>query len=120
VVQVRQCRCVGARALRRRVVQLLLSLALVVLDVARGLLRLVASDGADDGILLAGKAVDTALYVRLALSGLDLSLAGDVLLAARVDPGLRACDVADGLDDGALGGVELAGRLGGLVGHGIG
>ncbi len=71
----------------------------------------VASDGADDGVHLAGDAVDGALDVVLRLGGVVLGLALDVLFPARLLPGLGAGQVADGLDNGALERVVLAGSL---------
>lgn len=61
----------------------------------RGLLRLVTSDGTDDRVLLALDALLGALDVLLALGGLDLGLAGGVLLAAGVGPGGCASEVSD-------------------------
>ena len=71
----------------------------------------VASDSADDAILLALDAVDGTLSVALRLGGLDLGLTGSVLLLAGLGPGVGACHVADGLDNGTLDGVVLAGGL---------
>jgi hypothetical protein len=105
-------------------VDFLLSLALVVADVAwipvstrskcrcqsrltRSFLRAVSSDGTDDGVLLADDTVLGSLSVALSLSSLVLGLAGGVLLLARLLPGSSAGDIADGLDDVALGAVEL-------------
>ena len=118
----------------RALVEVLLELALVVAGVAysssgsafeptqvhdasarewltRDLLFAVARDGADDSVLLAADAVRGALDVALGLGGLVLGLALGVLLLARLGPGFGAGQVADGLDGGALEGVELASGL---------
>ena len=71
----------------------------------------VAGNGADDGVLLATKAVGSALDVGLGLGGLVFDLALGVLLLARLRPGGRTSDITDGLDDGTLEGVVLAGDL---------
>lgn len=94
-------------------VELLLRLALIVLEVSygrmisasihiarpnertRGLLRTVASDGADNRVLLALDTVHRALSIALSLGSLGLGLAGRVLLRARLLPGLEAGHVAD-------------------------
>jgi len=72
-----------------------------------GLLRGITSDSTDDGVLLASDAVGGALDVALSLSSLVLGLALGVLLLSGALPFSRADDIADGLDDVALGGVEL-------------
>jgi hypothetical protein len=84
----------------RLLVDVLLELALVVADVAGGLLLAVAGDGTDDRVLLADNAVGGALDVALGLCGADLSLACGVLLLARVGPGGGASDVADLEEEG--------------------
>ena len=68
----------------------------------------VAGQRADDGILLARDAVRRALDVRLGLGGFVLRLARSVLLLPGLGPRGSAGNVADGLDDGALDGVELS------------
>jgi hypothetical protein len=108
--------------------------------VPRGLLFAVASHGADDGILLPGYTVRSALGVPSSLAGGNLSFASlqgeevstqpqssrprqgkksnrtyRVLLLAALLPRLGTSEVAECLDDGALDGVVLAGGLGGGV-----
>lgn len=77
----------------------------------RSLLGAIASDGTDNLVLLAANAVLGALCVSLSLSLLVLGLALSMLLLARVCPGCGASGVTNGLDDVALGGVELAGSF---------
>lgn len=60
-----------------------------------GLLRLVAGDRADDGVLLAGDAVGGALDVALGLRGVVLGLALGVLLLPGLLPRGRTGEVAD-------------------------
>lgn len=75
------------------------------------LLLAVASDCTNDGVDLAADAVGGALDVLLCLSGVVLCLALGMLVLAGLGPGGGAGEVADGLDDGALQGVELASGL---------
>lgn len=70
-------------------------------------MRPVASDGADDGILLSANAVDDTLSVAFRLGSFVLALACGVLLFTRLLPGSGAGQVADTFDDVALGGMEL-------------
>ena len=57
-----------------------------MLDVALGLLGLVAGDGSDDGVLLALKAVGGALSVALSLGSGDFRFPSGVLLLASSGP----------------------------------
>lgn len=77
----------------------------------RNLLAAVASNGTDDGILLAADAVDGALSVALGLGGVIFGLALDVLLLAGLLPARGTGKVADGLDGITLDGVILASGL---------
>lgn len=81
----------------------------------RDLLLLIARDRADDRVLLAFHTVGDALGVVLRARGGHLGLAVVVLLAAGLRPCGGAGEVADGLDEGALDGVVLAGVLVGLA-----
>jgi hypothetical protein len=73
------------------------------------LLFAIASNSANDGILLAAEAVERTLGVSLGPSGIVFSLAGSVFLLARVGPRLGPGHVAHGLDNGTLEGVVLPG-----------
>jgi hypothetical protein len=77
----------------------------------RSLLLAVASDSADNGVLLSTEAVGGAFSVTLGLGGLVLGLALGVLFTAGLGPRLKASGIADSLDDVALGGVVLTGGL---------
>ena len=90
----------------------------------------IVGEGAENGILLAGHAVCSTFDIILGTGRVVLGLSGNVLFAARLLPRGRPRKVANCLDKGALGGVELAsgfaenrsaqvegrhGRLGGSV-----
>ena len=75
------------------------------------LLLPVASNGADDGILLPRHTVDCAVDVLFRLRGLVFGLSLLVLFASRLLPGLEPGRVANYLDHGTLNGVVLAGGL---------
>ena len=75
------------------------------------LLLPVASNGANDGILLPRHTVDSAVDVLLRLRGLVLGLSLVVLFASGLLPGLEPGRVANHLDHGTLHGVVLAGGL---------
>jgi hypothetical protein len=79
----------------RLLVEVLLELALVVADIAGGLLLAVAGDGADDSVLLADDTVGGALDVALGLCGVVLGLARGVFLPAGVGPAGCASGIAD-------------------------
>lgn len=81
-------------------VDLLLGLAGLLLGLAGHLLLLVASDGTDNVVDLAGHLVLGALSVALGLGGLDLGLAFSVLLLASGLPVFGSENVSDGLLDG--------------------
>jgi len=71
----------------------------------------VASDGANDGVLLSANAVSGTLSVTLGLGSLVLGLSSSVLLLARALPAGSAGQVTNALNDVALGRVELSGSL---------
>ena len=71
----------------------------------------VARNSANNSVLPPADAVFGALDVALGLGGVVLGLARVVLPLAGLCPVLAAAQVADALDDGALGGVEAAGVL---------
>lgn len=102
-----------------RFVDLLLRLALLVLGVPSCLLGLITSNSADNRVLVTGGPVRNALRVSLGLGSLVLALPLNVLLFARLRPGLHASQVADCLDGGALDGVELTSGLAWLWGRHI-
>lgn len=74
------------------------------------MLSLIASDSADDRVLVASDPVGRALCVSFGLSSLVFALTLGVLLLARCLPRLGAGDVADSLDDVSLGRVVLLQR----------
>lgn len=88
-------------------VDLLLALTLLLLGLAGELLLLVAGDGTNNVVDLAGDLVLGALGVTLSLSGLELSLTLSVLLLTSLLPVGGAGDVADGLLDGTGDGVVV-------------
>lgn len=91
-------------------VELLLGLARLLLGLSGHLLRLVAFDGADDVVELAGDLVLGTFSVALGLGGLDFGLALSVLLLTGLLPVDGAGDVADGLLDGTGDRVVVSGR----------
>jgi len=93
-------------------VELLLSLSLLVLSIARGLLGLVTSDGANNSILLSGDTVTDALDPALSLSGLVLGLAFSVTLGTVLGSVVGTDEVAECFLDVAEDGVGLARSLG--------
>jgi len=88
-------------------VDILLSFSLIVTDVTRSLLRAIAGDSTDNGVLLAAYAVCGALGVSLGLSRLVFGFTGGVLFLARLLPRSGTGDVADCLDYVAFGRMEL-------------
>jgi len=75
------------------------------------LLGPVASDSADDGVLLSTDAVGGTLGVALGLGGLVFGLSGSVFFPARLLPAGCAGQATNALDDIALGRVELSGSF---------
>lgn len=78
-------------------VEVLLSLASLLLGLAGELLLFVASDGTDNVVNLAGDLVLGTLDVALSFGGLDLGLALGVLLLAGGLPVFGTENVSDGL-----------------------
>ena len=95
----------------RRVVSVLICGPTTNSILTRGFLLAVTSEGAHYCVLLSTNAISSPLDVAFGLGGLVLGLALGVLLLARLGPGVGAGQVADGLDGGALEGVELASGL---------
>ena len=71
----------------------------------------VTSQGPDDSVLLTTEAVLGTFNVPLGLGCLVFSLALGVFFFTRLLPGFSTRQVADGLDDGTLGRVELTSGL---------
>lgn len=92
-------------------VDALLHVALVSAGFASMLLAVIAGNGANDGVLLARHAVCGTLYISLGAGGVILALALCVLHAAAVSGAAESEHLADGLLQGALLLVVLAGRL---------
>ncbi len=78
----------------------------------RGLLRLIASNSSDDGVLLPLETVHSALSISACLCGLGLGFSGQVLFLSALLPGSRPSQVTNSLDDSALDGVILPRGLG--------
>jgi hypothetical protein len=71
----------------------------------------IASDGTEDGVLLAGQTVCSTVDVVLGASSVVLGLAGSVLFAAGLLPRGGPCEVTNRFDDGTLDGMVLASGL---------
>ena len=71
------------------------------------LLLTIASNGANDGVLLSAEIVEGTIGVSFSLSSFVLGLSGSMFLLARIGPRLGAGQATHRLDDGALEGVEL-------------
>jgi len=103
----------------RLLVEVLLSDALLFLNITARLLLLVALDGAGDRIQFTPNTVHGSIDVAFGLGGLDLGFTSIVLLLARLGPGFGTGQVSSGLDDGTLDRMELSSALarsGGVVG----
>ena len=72
-----------------------------------GLLRLVVSHCANDGVLHSGHLIFNRVRLKLGVSGSDLGFASGVLFPTGLLQVSRTSQVADGLDDGAFDGVQL-------------